>query len=656
MISSNAAMALSIARGLIKLAGRMDRLLAERQGVTSDLILTMPPLTGGPSGVEMVNELKDYFEKTKDDLPDPMANVRHDIQEELDRPVPDPAKITKWYTLIFPEKALFPVFDPDSEYIKNLKAQFPQLNLTDKDILCAAFYVGPGKDQREVGYTWRMALLITDVLAEFGADTTALFTRDDRLRSVIQSVLVRFSKPDFESYHTWSPFVRDALSATLNGVLDARRAYQGDDPWFNALLNALAGAREKVEDGDNYVLGLIKGKGYNSLIGECLTTAADNLDRPHAGDFEKIIGEVLREAAPLARKSHSFGAFFQDHWTDLAHAGLASLEKHGPTLLKGTSPLLRDGLLAIVKELSQETDVKLLGGDVLSAMTEAILGAFSAHPDLLVQNTGAEWLRELIRSIVKTVSDQGVRASLSKEGLEALIRDGVGAMAENPELIVQKQGLFQALIGAILTAVKGVESLDAESIATAATAASLEVLGQDPFLLNTRYPGLVADCAQRLAMLVASKKINRIQAADIVAVAAEAVTLNPLLFAGAYEKLVGEVIELVVEAAHRHGEKLITGAALVEVIREVLGALASHGLPLLDTGSLGSFQKILSEVVTAGITRTVEQLGKKLNLSSLPVVLAGLISALARGDITAVDSSDPHFIAIFDSLAGLAKA
>ena len=74
------------------------------------------------------------------------------------------------------------------------------------------------------------------------------------------------------------------------------------------------------------------------------------------------------------------------------------------------------------------------------------------------------------------------------------------------------------------------EQDDADSIATVATAASLEVLAQNPSLLNTRYPDLVADCAQRLARLVGSTRISPIQAADIMTVACRTILLNPVLF------------------------------------------------------------------------------------------------------------------------------
>ena len=338
------------------------------------------------------------------------------------------------------------------------------------------------------------------------------------------------------------------------------------------------------------------------------------------------------------------------------HAGLTSLEKHGPALLRGTSPLLRDGLLAIVKELSQETDMHLLSRDVLFHITDAALGAVAAHPELMVYGVRQEWLKELIGSVLRTVGDQGIRSTFSKKGLEAIIRDTAGSMAENPGLIVQKPGLFHALVGGVLRAIEDADALDADSIATAATAASLKVLVQDPTLLDSRFPELVADCARRLALLVASKKISRIQAADIIAVAVNAVLLNPVLFGKIYENLAGEVIGLVVEAVQKHGNELIAGALLVEVIRQVLGAVAAYGLPLLAAGSFESFLDKVSGVLIAGIAITGEELGKSLNLSSLPVVLAGLTLALARGDITVIDPNDSHFIALFEGLAASAKA
>jgi len=49
MISSEAAaLAISVAKGIIKLAGRLDYLMAEKQAVEGDLLVPMPPESEGP--------------------------------------------------------------------------------------------------------------------------------------------------------------------------------------------------------------------------------------------------------------------------------------------------------------------------------------------------------------------------------------------------------------------------------------------------------------------------------------------------------------------------------------------------------------------------------------------------------------------------------
>jgi hypothetical protein len=650
VIAANAAMALSIARGLIKLSGRADRLLAEKEAVSSELILKMPSFDAGPSTIMMVTELRKYIEDTKNDSPDPLGKIRQGIENELGQEIPDSAKITKWFTLCFPEKAMFPVLNPDSEYIKNLKENYPELNLSDKDTLAAGFYIGPGKDQRQIGYGWRMALLVVDVMAEFGAENTARFTRDEALRSIIGAVLIRFSKPDLESYDSWSPLLRQALAATLNGVLDARQAYQGDDPWLNAILNALARAREKAKDGDDYVLGLMQGKGYHALISEGLGVAAVTLDSAFAGDFEKVVADILKEAAPLVSKSRDFHDFFQDHWGDLIRAGLASLEKYGPDLLKDESPALRDTLLAIVKELSRTTDAQFLSRDVLLKITDAALGAVSAYPDLVLHDVEQEWLKKLLGSLLETIGNQSIRSTFSKKGLETIISNTAGTMTENPELIIKEPGLFQSLAGGILKAVKGLNRFDGDSITAAAIAASLQVLAHNPSLLGTRYPYVVADCSERLAELVASKKIHRIHAAEIITVASRAVVLNPILFNQTQEGLAGEVIRIVVEAAQKDDKKLIAGAALAEVVRYVLDAVAFHGIALMNSGSFAEFSDKAAKILDAGLILGAERLGRNLSLSSLPMMLSDLIAALLKDDIAAIDPNDPQFIGVFDHL------
>jgi hypothetical protein len=338
MISTEAAgLILSITQGVVKLGGRIDRLLAEKDATTSDYIIPMPEVRGGPGGVQKKNELKALLGETANQIPDPLAPNRDEIQALLLQDPPDPAQVGKWYKQFFPDKAVQPVIDPDTEFVKALKSGFPSMDLEAESTRYAAFCIAAGRDDREIGYPFRTAMTVVDVLTEFGAENTALFIRDDNVRPLVQSILQRFSNPDLESFTVWSPLLRNALSATLNGVLDSKENWQGENEWVNGLLNALVTARE--EAGDDYLLGLFQGKGYRLLISDGLSQAASVLDDEDAGHFEQIAGDILKQAAPLVEANqNNFRGFFQEHWGDLFRAGLGSLEKHGPQLLQDDSP------------------------------------------------------------------------------------------------------------------------------------------------------------------------------------------------------------------------------------------------------------------------------------------------------------------------------
>ena len=312
-------------------------------------------------------------------------------------------KITHFFETFLPEKALAEVIAPDSEYLTKLGQFYPTLNLDETETRLAAFYIRAGKDDRTIGYAGRVGLLVVDVLAEFGTENTSLFVRDKNTQSVVQAVLTRFSHPDLENYDGWSPLLRHAISSTLNGVFDARDAYQGDDRWLCAMLDALAAAR--LEGGDDYLLGLLQGKGYRLLLSTTLGTAAEQIGNKNANEFEKIAADIFKAAAPLVKSNDkNFADFFGAHWGDLLNAGLRSLQKHGPRLLNGESPLLRETLVAVVKQLAETDGKELLTSEALVSVVDAIIGAVAAKPELITKDVNAKWLKTLIESVLKTVS------------------------------------------------------------------------------------------------------------------------------------------------------------------------------------------------------------------------------------------------------------
>ncbi len=76
------------------------------------------------------------------------------------------------------EKTVSSVISPDCEYLRKLGRFYPSLNLDSTETRLSAFYIRAGKDDRTVGYAGRVALLVVDVLAEFGVEHAFLFQRD----------------------------------------------------------------------------------------------------------------------------------------------------------------------------------------------------------------------------------------------------------------------------------------------------------------------------------------------------------------------------------------------------------------------------------------------------------------------------------------------
>ena len=75
--ASTAALAISIARGVVKLGGRIDRLMAEEAATTGDIVLPMPPVVGGMTVIAKARELSEYLEKTKDGSEPPVSTRNH---------------------------------------------------------------------------------------------------------------------------------------------------------------------------------------------------------------------------------------------------------------------------------------------------------------------------------------------------------------------------------------------------------------------------------------------------------------------------------------------------------------------------------------------------------------------------------------------------
>lgn len=652
MLSTEAAgLVISISQGLIKLSGRLDLLLAEKEATTGPLVLPMKQISlPNVPRAQRIKRLKAYLEQTKEAVPDPLGAKREALAA-LVTPGGATDEVDEYFKRIFPNEAEVCVVDPDAEFTKALRTHLPGLDMDKPETRLAAFYVTAGRDGRELNYAARTALLVADCVAEVGAENAALIIHDPRLSAVVASIVRNLTKPDLETFTEWSPLLRHALAATLDGVLANRSALEGAEPWLDAILAALAMAREESESGEDFVTGLVRGRGYRVLISKGLLVAGDRLGPTGADPYRQVAADILRAAAPLARKSATFSAFFNDNWGEVLRAGLASLEKHGPALLEDAKPIVREASIALIAEFARVPDVGQLSGETLFRVADVVIGAVASHPDLLADHVKDAWFKEVVTAAVKAVSDQGVKNAFSPEGLRQIMSQALAVFAAHPELLGDKPSAQFALVTTIVKVASAAGSVDGKTLATAAITAILERLGEEPALLGTRYTEILSALCGELAKLVAVRTLSGGQAADLMAAAADAVLRNPKLFTAFEGNLASAVVTAVLKGAKSSELKLIGGQMLVELAGEVLRIVARRGREMVEDATQKEVIEKISDTIAAGLERADRELGNRVDTARLPWVLAQLVAAVARNELAVIDAEHPKFKEVFAQLA-----
>jgi hypothetical protein len=659
IIPEASGLVVKIASGLIKLTHRADLVLAEKAAVTGPLTLIQPDMVLAPPPEKMIPALRLLLADTEDEDLDPLGLDRAEIKD-LVKPgaSPDQPELLFFMEKYLPEQAMARTIDLNSSVMKAVAKARPEWKLDDPEIRAAAFYVSPGQDIRKKGYTWRLALTVVDALAEFGAENSVLFTRDEKLQSIVGAVLMRFGEADLQTADSWSGLVRSTLTATLNGALDAREHFEIEKRWVESLLDALQKARESVPEAkrDEFLLGLVEGRGYPILVGEVLKTAAIRLSADDAEAFDKIAADVLMAAASHFQKGSQFKDYLKEHWGDLLRTGLKGLAEHGRVLLGNESPLVQEVLLGVMEKLSDTPNHKFITTGMLAELVDAAVSAVVAKPELITASAGNEWLAVLVRSVASTVSDQGVRDTFDREGVEKIIRGALASFAEHPELIIDEPGLPQKLLRDVLTNVSIAERLTAEALASSALQGALGAISDRPDLIKMGYPRIIASLAGKVANLVNDKSLSQVQGSDILGALTESLVENPQLFLKLEKRLSGLILDTIIKVSKGSNGGLITGITLVEVARSVANALAVSGKGALSDHTTNELIQQLESVLDAGLERADKELGNRLGLSSLPQVLGELVSSWARGEIAEIDPGNKNFKSLFVELAEMANA
>jgi hypothetical protein len=79
--------------------------------------------------------------------------------------------------------------------------------------------------------------------------------------------------------------------------------------------------------------------------------------------------------------------------------------------------------------------------------------------------------------------------------------------------------------------------------------------------------------------------------------------------------------------------------------------LALRGRDWIESGTVKQLTTQLAGAVSAGLVRAEKELGRRLDLPTLPSALGGVVAALVKGDSTVLDPEDPRFKELFAQLA-----
>jgi hypothetical protein len=647
LITQGASLAVSIARGVLKLAGRLDKLSAENKASGANLVLPLPKFKFSTG----INTMLADFQRLVNNSPDLIeAADLQTIQDSLHQANPDKPTLTPLYRKYFPHKYFVETIDPEKEYLETLQRVIPDIDLEDPDIRRAAFYIGAGKDDREISYSYRVGLLIADVVAEFGTENTGLFIRDESLQKIVQSIAQRFSKPDLETYTEWSAVTKHALSSTLNGLLDNKSTFKIKEPWLNAILDSMVAAREA--GGDDFMVGLLQGKGYQLLIGEALEEAATLLGENQANPWENVLSGVLTEIAPKV-KAHSkpFQVFFAENWGNIVRASLKGVVREGDKILDETDPLLKTTLLAMIESLSEQPRINLLSSEVLTDMIDAGIAAAAEKPDLLADGIREAWFKGLVTSVVTGMGQAGVQKSFTKKGLENIYRSTLSKFGENPHWIVEKPGLAQEITGKVLKEMSAKDLKRPEDLAEVILNGGLKAIEENPQLLGTEYPDILASFAGNLAEKVASRSLSNFQAADLVDTFIETLHENPQLFVKLENKLMEVLVNGVLDAEEDLDDtgKLLLKGSVLPVISTLFQSVAERGQFL--TAKQGNTLKAkIASIVGSAITRAAAEVGSTISLPTLPNLISDMALKILKEDWNTIDSNDPQFEALFTDI------
>ncbi|WDT85121.1 hypothetical protein [Alteromonas sp. 009811495] len=688
-------LAMSVISGVIKLGGRIDKVLAENRAVQADFVLpefynrNIANLDMSNAAVAIVtgifsnnsrNEavsIRTILSWQDDELEANAASVNSEISAQ---------NLRSLLTLIGSEDLAPGAYVALVEQNENLKGIFgdwffehyvnPQnpnlalaqqldqyrvnrrIALNDNDIYRTSMMISAGRVTQSSS-AWRIAMASLDVFGELTLENQQSLIKDEKSRKIVSSVLTYFTKGDLENdVQTLDSLFKRVLSATLNGLLDTKDTWKGDEKWVTSLLEALADARSSVDESnqEDYLVGLLSGEGYNRLVGELIEEAGEYLESEDAGEtksFKTVVAKMLSKTAEYYREGPEGGdfKFVKQHWPDIARAGLKSFATHSEDLLSGNSELMKTILTSATTALGARTGD--FNGEDLTVAAQAIIKAVGENPELIDDQT---WMGTVFISFADTVQNVGLINTFTKTGIEQLTRTTLLAIVEHPQLIKDNGEFVTAFIRDLLSGLAATKTITAQSLGQVAIGTVLDVISTRPELVkpDSAITPVIGSFAAELGKLIDNSTLSRLQGEDILGAGVRAIAANPSLLIKAQNTVTLKLVDKILEVTNNHESRLLNGSGLTQLIATSLTLLASHGKRLIDPDTNDPVQTLLNNfaaVLTASLDEAARQLGNSIDLNTLPATIEELLTRWCRGTLSVDSFEGEAFADLFEQIA-----
>lgn len=694
--------ALSIVSGIIKLGGRIDKIRAENFAGNTPLALPDLPTGNFFNTQRKLNAVRAFKDKLLADgsSPDNKAlglKIKQfldtsldadDFADQLDTFIAANPDVKATVDVARADFDRTSISETDKDKLKALAVKHG-LDPSDEDISRALYLVAAGKS-RQKSPEWRIAMATLDVLGEFALENQKSLIKNDDTRKIVGSILERFTDGDLEDTVLGPKMLFErTLSAGLNSMLDNRDLWQGDNKWVKGAVNALYDARASMDeaDQDDYLVGLVSGKGYKQLVGELLEEGANLLDDGDTVSYKDVLAGLLQETATVYKGSQtsSFKEFVRNHWADIARAGLRSFADNGPALMANSSAILRTTLVAAANTLGNSTGK--FTEDTIIAAAEAAIAAAAADPTIMDGDNPR--IQAVFKSFADTVASAGLQKTFTEKGLDTFARNTLRAVASNPTLISNNPSFGRDLLGSILGNLADADGFNAEGIASAAVSGALAALANRPDIITKKYADTLGSFAARLSGLVKTHKLSGIQAEQLTTLAAQTIAdvaervredggpstpswlkaaflafadvvaedgLPGSLSAAGLEGMVRSMLETI----SKHPEMVIRGkenaAAFLSGITAKIAAVENFNGDAIATAALDGALTVVSEkpdLITGKYPAIVGDMAASLATEVRSATITGLQADMLIRSATAALAANPDFLVEKkDQLAG----